>query len=176
MSPTKWPTVTIPDFTGSDPIIVETTLTVSGVTSSNFASMEASLKTVFATFFGVPESQIALSFVSGSRRHLQTGEILVQITTADATEMNTVLEDIREPTFVTAIQSDITTAAVSDSSLSVITITGKTTPVVATTTTTTAVPTTSTTAAPTTTTTTTMGSGSTALMTVFALIFSALMF
>eukprot|EP00493_Phyllostaurus_siculus_P016587 UN16836 len=48
-SPTKWPTITTPEFVEGTPIVVETTLTVSGVTSENFATMEASLTTVFAT-------------------------------------------------------------------------------------------------------------------------------
>jgi len=123
--------------------------------------MEASLTTVFATFFNVAESQISLSFVAGSRRHLQEGEILVQITATDATEMNTAIEAIREPTFVSAVQTDITTAAATDSTLSVITITAASAPVVATTTTTT---------------TSVMPSESVALMSMVALIFSALMF
>jgi len=158
----KWPSfspIEAPQPGQPTEVIVQTTLTVSGVTPSNFDSLKADLKVVIADYFAVNVADIELELVDNSgRRQLQSAEIIVTITAMDAEESADIVSDMRQATFVQDISHDISNAG---GSLSGVTVTGSTPPQLVTTTTTT---------------TTTAAGSTTTLMSILAFILSALVF
>jgi len=159
-------------------VIVQTTIAVAGVTATNFDSLKASLKTVFAAVLLVEESQLTLSYASSSRRFLSTGNVLVEIAAVDQAQSASVVSEIRSDDFATNLNTEITQEAVTNTALSAVTVTSVSPPVLVTTTLTpTHAPTTTTTSQPTTSTTTTIvttASGSSTLFACFALVISAI--
>jgi len=168
--PTYFPTIVQPSFSPipapedgeSTEIIIETTFTVAGVTQSNFESLKTALTEVFANYFGVAVSKVALTFASSRRSLSGEGEILVAITAADQAEMSTFVNDIRANDFADEINDEIQAAVVEHPELSGIEVTEVSAPVLVTTTTTSPI--------------TTTAGGSSTLYAFFALILSAIVF
>jgi len=168
-----------------DTYTVESRLTMSGVTSSNFESKKSALKTVISGFFNVTENKVSLAFDANDRRMLEesefvygrrtlsTGEIVVTIATTDSTEAYAVRDTMETPTFTTDLTSDITSQSSTFTELAGVSVTSATAPSVSAPTTTTTTATTTTTI---TTTTTSMEGSGTALMSFVAIVASALLF
>jgi len=163
---------------GGAGLYVHFTLTVEGVTESNFESMKPALTDVFAASFNVDADSIDLELPPTARRELSASRTIDVKVFAEVTEMNAIIAQIKGPTYVTDLQSAITTAAASDSTLSGLTVNAATEPTIeveTTTSTTSSMTSTTTTSNPSTTTTTVAGS-SAILMPFMAFIVSALVF